>query len=90
MMDVKDLTVPQIKKYFESEYHPGESVWIVTREILNGGELKVSYKHLPLEDIRNIGADVLRHRIILSYEAEAEELTSEDVIQRLFEVVEVP
>ena len=42
------------------------------------------------EDIRYIGADVLRHRIILTYEAEAEELTTEDVIQRLFEVIEVP
>jgi MoxR-like ATPase len=42
------------------------------------------------EDIRYIGSDVLRHRIILTYEAEAEEMTSEDVIQRLFEVVEVP
>ena len=46
--------------------------------------------YITPEDIRSIGADVLRHRIILSYEAEAEELTSEDVIQRLFEVVEVP
>ena len=46
--------------------------------------------YITPEDIRYIGADVLRHRIILSYEAEAEELTSEDVIQRLFEVVEVP
>ena len=42
------------------------------------------------EDIRYIGADVLRHRIILTYEAEAEELTPEDIIQRLFEVIEVP
>ncbi|MDC0383875.1 MoxR family ATPase [Candidatus Marinimicrobia bacterium] len=42
------------------------------------------------EDIRYIGSDVLRHRIILTYEAEAEEMTAEDVIQRLFEVVEVP
>ena len=42
------------------------------------------------EDIRHIGSDVLRHRIILSYEAEAQELTPEDVISRLFEVVEVP
>ena len=42
------------------------------------------------EDIRYIGSEVLRHRVILTYEAEAEELTSEDVIQRLFEVVEVP
>ena len=46
--------------------------------------------YITPEDIRYIGADVLRHRIILSYEAEAEELTSEDVIQRLFEVIEVP
>ena len=42
------------------------------------------------EDIRNIGSDVLRHRIILTYEAEAEEITSDDIINRLFEVIEVP
>ena len=42
------------------------------------------------EDVRYIGADVLRHRIILTYEAEAEELTSDQVISRLFEKVEVP
>ena len=46
--------------------------------------------YITPEDIRYIGADILRHRVILTYEAEAEELTSEDVIQRLFEVVEVP
>jgi MoxR-like ATPase len=46
--------------------------------------------YITPEDIRYIGADVLRHRIILTYEAEAEELTPEDVIQRLIEVVEVP
>ena len=46
--------------------------------------------YITPEDIRYIGADILRHRIILTYEAEAEELTPEDVIQRLFEVVEVP
>ncbi|MEC9376796.1 MAG: MoxR family ATPase [Candidatus Neomarinimicrobiota bacterium] len=42
------------------------------------------------EDVRYISSEVLRHRVILTYEAEAEELTSEDVIQRLVEVVEVP
>ena len=46
--------------------------------------------YITPEDVRYIGADVLRHRIILTYEAEAEELTSEDIIQRLFEVVEIP
>lgn len=46
--------------------------------------------YITPEDIRYIGADVLRHRVILTYEAEAEELTSDDIIERLFEVVEVP
>ncbi len=34
--------------------------------------------------------DVLRHRVIITYEAEAEELTSEDVVQRILDNVEVP
>ncbi len=42
------------------------------------------------EDIKAIGADVLRHRVTLTYEAEAEEVTAEDVVRRLFEHVEVP
>jgi MoxR-like ATPase len=42
------------------------------------------------EDVKAIGQDVLRHRIVLTYEAEAEEITSEDVVRRLFEHVEVP
>ena len=46
--------------------------------------------YITPEDIRYIGADVLRHRIILTYEAEAEEITSEDIIRRLFETIEIP
>jgi len=42
------------------------------------------------EDVKAVGPDVLRHRIVLSYEAEAEEVTAEDVVRRVFEVVEVP
>ena len=42
------------------------------------------------QDIKNIGMDVLRHRVIVSYEAEAEEKTSEDIIKKIFEEVEVP
>ena len=46
--------------------------------------------YITPEDVRYIGKDVLRHRIILTYEAEAEELTSEDVIQRLFDSIQIP
>ena len=42
------------------------------------------------EDIRYIGKDVLCHRLSLTYEAEAEELLEEDIVQRLFETIEIP
>ena len=42
------------------------------------------------EDIRYIGKDVLRHRMLLSYEAEAEEITSEELIDQLFKEIPVP
>jgi MoxR-like ATPase len=42
------------------------------------------------QDVKSIGMDVLRHRVIPSYEAEAEEKTSEDLIKIIFDTVEVP
>ncbi len=42
------------------------------------------------DDVKSIGLDVLRHRIILTYEAEAENVTTEEVIRRVFDKVVVP
>ena len=42
------------------------------------------------QDVKSIGPDVLRHRIIVSYEAEAEEKTSDDIIKKIFSEVDVP
>jgi len=42
------------------------------------------------QDVKDIAPDVLRHRIIISYEAEAEEKTSEDVVRQVLDHVEVP
>ncbi|MBN1435892.1 MAG: AAA family ATPase [Sedimentisphaerales bacterium] len=42
------------------------------------------------QDVKTIGMDVLRHRVIVSYEAEAEEKTSEDIVQMIFDNIEVP
>jgi MoxR-like ATPase len=42
------------------------------------------------EDVKELAGDILRHRIILSYEAEAEEVTTDDVIQKILAGVEVP
>ncbi|MBN2105558.1 MoxR family ATPase [bacterium] len=42
------------------------------------------------EDVRAIGMDVLRHRLIVTYEAEAEEVTAEDVVRKVLNKIEVP
>ncbi len=42
------------------------------------------------QDIKSIGFDVLRHRVILTYEAEAENVSTDDVLQKIFDTVEVP
>ena len=42
------------------------------------------------EDVRSIGMDVLRHRLIVTYEAEAEEVTAEDVVRKILNKIEVP
>ncbi len=50
-------------------------------------------RHRPFvtpDDIKAIALDVLRHRVVVTYEAEAEEITSEDVIRRVFEHIPVP
>ncbi len=42
------------------------------------------------EDVKAVGPDVLRHRVVLTYEADAEQVTSDQLVRRVFEVVEVP
>ncbi|MBI4358575.1 MAG: MoxR family ATPase [Candidatus Omnitrophica bacterium] len=42
------------------------------------------------EDVKQIGMDILRHRVIVTYEAEAEEMTSERIITQIFDQIEVP
>jgi MoxR-like ATPase len=42
------------------------------------------------QDVKSIGPDILRHRVIVSYEAEAEDKTSEDIIKTIFDSIEVP
>ncbi len=46
--------------------------------------------YITPEDIKAIGHDVLRHRVLVTYEAEAEEITSDDIVTKVFDAVEVP
>ncbi|HOE69430.1 MAG TPA: MoxR family ATPase [Candidatus Omnitrophota bacterium] len=42
------------------------------------------------DDVKHIGMDVLRHRVLITYEAEAEDMTSDDIVKKIFDQVEVP
>ena len=42
------------------------------------------------QDVKSIGMDVLRHRVAITYEAEAEDKTSETIIQKIFDELPVP
>jgi MoxR-like ATPase len=42
------------------------------------------------QDVKSIAMDVLRHRVAVTYEAEAENITSEDVIQKILDALPVP
>ncbi len=42
------------------------------------------------QDIKSIGLDVLRHRVLITYEAEAQDLTSDQIVQKIFDKIDVP
>ena len=42
------------------------------------------------EDVRTVGKSILRHRIVLSYEAEAEDVTADDIIKSIYDATPTP
>ena len=79
-LDLEDLV-----KYGAS---PRATLWLVAAA--RGHAFLQGRGFVTPEDVKAIGPDVLRHRLILSFEAEAESITSDQVIQRVFDAVEVP
>lgn len=67
---------------------PRASIYLVQAARANAFMRRRGY--VTPEDVKVVGMDVLRHRVILTYEAEAQELTSEDIIKKVFDRVEVP
>ena len=78
----------ELKDFIEYGASPRASIFLV-RAARAHAFLKRRGYVIP-EDIKSIGLDVLRHRVIPTYEAEAEELTDEEIVKRVFELVEVP
>jgi len=77
-----------VAKYIDYGASPRASIFLAKAARVNAFLSGRAY--ITPQDIKLVGPDVLRHRIILSFEAEAEEISSDDIIQTLFDSVEVP
>ena len=60
------------------------------RQLIPKSIRRASNRDIIPEDIREVIYDVLRHRIGLTYEAEAENVTTQDVISKIVNSIEVP
>jgi len=67
---------------------PRASIWLILGAKAHA--LMHARGYVMPEDVKAIAYDVLRHRILLSYEAEAEELTSDDIIKKILDKIKVP
>jgi MoxR-like ATPase len=84
----KEYGLPELKDFIEFGASPRATI-----SLMKASKAHAFMKHrhyVTPEDIKAIGHDVLRHRLVLSYEAEAEEFTTEDAIQRIFDHIETP
>ena len=84
----KDYNLADIADLIEYGASPRASIYLAM-----AGKARAFIQHrgfVTPEDIRDVVMDILRHRIILTFEAEAEEVTTEDIIKRIIETVEVP
>ncbi len=75
-------------EYIEYGASPRASIFLAKAARVNA--FLAGRAYVTPQDIKLVGPDVLRHRIILSFEAEAEDISCEDVIATLFDSVEVP
>jgi MoxR-like ATPase len=86
--DPKSYGLPELADFIEYGASPRASIYLNLAARAHAFLRRRGY--VTPEDIKAIGVDVLRHRVILTYEAEAEEMTSEQVVRKLFEHIEVP
>lgn len=75
-------------KYIEFGASPRATIFLAKAARVNAFLSGRAY--VTPQDIKNAGLTVLRHRVMLSYEAESEDITSDDIVQMVFDSVEVP
>ena len=77
-----------IKKYIDYGASPRASIYLAIAG--KAYAFMQGRNHVVPHDIKTIGHDILRHRIITTYQAEAEGVVSEDLIDQIFETLPVP
>ncbi|MBQ3333779.1 MAG: ATPase, partial [Thermoguttaceae bacterium] len=77
-----------IKSFIEFGASPRGSIWL--GKGARAAAFLAGRGYVTPQDVQEIVHDVLRHRVILTYEAEAESITAEEIISRVINVVPVP
>jgi MoxR-like ATPase len=83
-----DAGLPKLKNLIQFGASPRASIYLTEASKALAFIRRRGY--VTPEDVKAVGRDVLRHRLILTYEAEAEELSTDDVISEIFNNVVVP
>ncbi|KAF0132998.1 MAG: MoxR-like ATPase [Candidatus Saganbacteria bacterium] len=84
----QEYNIPDIAGMIQWGASPRASIYLM--QAAKGHAFIRRRGYVTPDDIKSISMDVLRHRIILNFEAEAEELTAEHIIQKVLDAVEVP
>jgi MoxR-like ATPase len=86
--ETRNSSLKDIKKFIDYGASPRASISLM--KAARAMAFIRSRGFVTPDDIKEIGADVLRHRIILSYEAEADGKNADDIVKLIFDSVEVP
>ncbi len=80
--------IEELKGFIQYGASPRASIWLAKAARAHAFMRRRGY--VTPEDIKALAPDILRHRVITTYEAEAEEVSSDDIVARILEAVEVP
>lgn len=86
--DPQGFGLPDLKQLIEFGASPRASIFLV--KAAKAHAFLQGRGYVTPQDIKTVGPDVLRHRILVSYEAEAQNLTSDNLLVRIFEKIDVP
>jgi MoxR-like ATPase len=86
--DPASFKLAQMEKLIDYGASPRATIFLAQAAKVHAFMAGRSY--VTPQDVKSVGPDVLRHRVLVSYEAEARDLTSDDLIAEIFNTVDVP